>query len=131
MLFTRLSEYLSQLEQTTLRNKMVEILTSLFKEADKEEIGKLCYLLQGRVAPLYEAIEFGMADKMMIRAVAQGLGETPDKVAKVFQKEGDLGITVEEIKNKILNIKNITTNAGSRSSGTYKKLNILESVSYA
>ena len=36
-----------------------------------DEIGKICYLLQGRVVPLYEAIEFGIADKLMIRAIAK------------------------------------------------------------
>ena len=73
MTFKRLSEYFTQLEETSLRNKMTEILAELFKEASTSEIGKLCYLLQGRVAPLYEAIEFGLADKMMIRAIAQGI----------------------------------------------------------
>ena len=100
MTFKRLSEYFSQLEATTLRNKMTEILASLFKEATAAEIGKLCYLLQGRVAPLFEAIEFGMADKMIIRAIAMGLDVKTEEVTKIFKKEGDLGKTVENIKNK-------------------------------
>lgn len=115
MLFKRLSEYFVQLDETTLRNKMTEILSSLFKEADAEEIGKLCYLLQGRVAPLYEAIEFGIADRMMMRAVASGLEVHEEDVLSEFKKKGDLGKVVENIKNKKSKIKN-----------TNKKLNILD-----
>src|SRR3989344_2281954 len=114
MTFHRLSEYFSQLESTTLRNKMVEILASLFKESKMEDIGKLAYLLQGRVAPLFEAIEFGLADKMMIRAIALGLQTTSERVIVEFKKEGDLGKAVQQIKNITSNIKN-----------TYKKLNTL------
>ncbi|MCJ7739852.1 ATP-dependent DNA ligase [Candidatus Microgenomates bacterium] len=99
MLFRRLAEYFQQLESTTLRNKLTEILADLFKEAGKGEIGKLCYLLQGRVAPLYEAIEFGMGEKMVIRAIASGTGLETEAVLKIFKNKGDLGETVEEIKS--------------------------------
>jgi DNA ligase-1 len=101
MTFRRLSEYFMQLEGTSLRNKMVEILSSLFTEARGEEIGKLCYLLQGRVVPLFEAIEFGLADKMVIRAIADGFGIETEKVVEEFKTEGDLGKAAEKLKNKI------------------------------
>lgn len=121
MLFKRLAEYFSQLEATSLRNKMTEILALLFKEANSTEIGKLSYLLQGRVASLYEAVEFGVADKMIIRAIAKGLNIENVKVTKEFKKEGDLGKTVEKLKNKISNIKYIhSTNSGQANN----KLNI-------
>src|SRR3989337_2927852 len=100
MTFRKLSEYFSQLEATTLRNKMVEILANLFQKAKSNEIGNLCYLLQGRVAPLFEAIEFGVADKMVIRAVALGLGVDATKVGKEFKKAGDLGTATEKLKVK-------------------------------
>ena len=99
MTFQRLSEYFQKLESTTLRLKMTEILAELFRKADEKEIVKICYILQGRVAPLYEAVEFGIADKMMIRAIADALQVKSKKVADLFKKTGDLGITVERIKN--------------------------------
>ena len=115
MTFSQLSIYLEKLEQTTLRNKMVEILADLFSKAEKDEIGKMCYLLQGRVVPLYEAVEFGVADKMMMRAIVLGTGSTDREVLGVFKELGDLGKTVEGIKNLELRIKN-----------KYKKLKITE-----
>lgn len=98
MTFHELSIYFSELEKTTLRNEMTKILSDLYKKADTDEIGKLCYLLQGRVVPLYEKIEFGVADKMVIRAIAQGLELKSEEVLKVFKEEGDLGKAVEKLK---------------------------------
>ena len=121
MLFKKLAEYFAKLEETTLRNKMTEILADLFKEAGKGEIGKLCYLLQGRVAPLYEAIEFGMGEKMVIRAIASGTGVDTGAVLKMFKIKGDLGEAVEEIKS---NNKKPALPAG-RHIAYNKKINIL------
>ncbi|MBI4066768.1 ATP-dependent DNA ligase [Candidatus Gottesmanbacteria bacterium] len=98
MNFAALSLYLERLEKTTLRNSMVEILAELFGKSTPNDIGKMCYLLQGRVVPLYEAVEFGVADKMMIRAIAKGLDIDPEKVMVEFKKEGDLGKVVEKMK---------------------------------
>src|SRR3989338_2685290 len=100
MLFKRLSEYFQQLESTSLRLKITEILAEMFKDAEKEEIGKLCYLLQGRVTPLYDSTEFGVADKIVIRAVASGLGVESTEVVEVFKQEGDLGSATEKLKSQ-------------------------------
>jgi len=77
---------------------MVEILADLFTKAKDGEIDKICYLIQGRVAPLFQAIEFGIADKMMIRAIAQAYGVTGGKVLAAFGRLGDLGVTAEQLK---------------------------------
>jgi DNA ligase-1 len=95
MIVSHLSTYLQQLESTASRNSMTEILAKLFTEATPEEIGAICYLLQGRVAPLYEAIEFGLADKFAIRAIAASSGETAENVVAAFKKNGDLGKAAE------------------------------------
>src|SRR3972149_1736186 len=91
MTFSKLSEYFRQLEGTPSRLAMTEILAELFRKTDVGEIGKICYLLLGRVVPLYEAVEFGVADKFMIRAIAQSSGVDEGAVLKEFKKMGDLG----------------------------------------
>ena len=111
MLFSELSKYFQKLEQTASRNEMTVILSDLFKKASSSEIGEICYLLQGRVAPLYEAIEFGIADKLMIRAIASAYKIPDSDVLKRFKKHGDLGITGEEvssIKYQVSSIKKHT-----------------------
>lgn len=97
MLFSVLAKYFQKIEATASRNEMTEILASLFDTAKAEEIDKMCYLLQGRVAPLYEAIEFGVADKFIIRAIALAYDVSPETVYKAFKKTGDLGIAAESL----------------------------------
>jgi len=113
MLFSELAIYFQRLEKTPSRNAMTEILAELFAEASSSEIGPLCYLLQGRVAPLYEPIEFGMADKFIIRAIVQATGSEERGVVATFKRHGDLGAAGEEIKTK-------------HTQKTFKKKTILE-----
>lgn len=109
MLFFDLAQYFQKLENTPSRNTMTEILGDLFTHASPEEIGPLCYLLQGRVAPLYEATEFGVADKLMIRAIGKAYGVSDEDVLRAFKKHGDLGITAEEIAQSHRGNKNKAT----------------------
>ena len=104
MHFSSLAETFKKLEGTPSRNSMTEILAELFKKASGDEIGKICYLLQGRVAPLFEPIEFGVADKFMIRAIAQAYGAEGSDVLRAFKKLGDLGAAAEKIKSTNLQI---------------------------
>lgn len=100
MLFKDLAEYFQKLESTSSRNAMVEILAELFKEAHESEIDKISYLLQGRVAPLFEPIEFGMADKMVVKAMARAYGSSGEEITKLFKKTGDLGEVAESLGTK-------------------------------
>jgi len=95
MMFSQLAQYLQILETTSSRNAMTELLAELFRRTRRDEIGKICYLLQGRVAPLYEAIEFGLADKFIIRAIALSYGIDQKAVLNEFKKTGDLGSAAE------------------------------------
>ena len=97
MLFSDLSLYFEKIEATTSRNSITEILADLFRTSHVSEIGKICYLLQGRVVPLYEAVEFGVADKFIIRAIALSYSLEVDEVVKAFKKYGDLGKAAESL----------------------------------
>ena len=96
MTFSDLSGYFKKLEDTASRNSMTEILADLFHASTPVDIGKICYLLLGRVAPLYEPVEFGVADKFMIRAIAKAYEMKEDHVKKEFKKTGDLGSAAEK-----------------------------------
>lgn len=100
MTFKRLSEFFQKLESTSSRNSMVEILAELFKETSASEIGMVTYLMQGRVAPLFEPVEFGMAEKMVLKALSLSYEETLEKVTEQYKKAGDLGIVTEELGKK-------------------------------
>lgn len=108
MKFRELAKYFEKLEKLSSRNAMTEILADLLAKAPIEEVDKICYLTQGRVGPLFEPIEFGMADRMMIKAIADGLGLQAREVEKTYKKEGDLGITASIMKVQNLRLINTT-----------------------
>jgi DNA ligase-1 len=97
MTFNELSIYLQKLEHTASRNDMVLLLAELFDKVQAEDTDKVMYLLQGRVAPLYVPLEFGMADKMILRAVALAYGEDEEKITTEFKKIGDVGDLAEKL----------------------------------
>lgn len=97
MKFSDVAVRFAEIEKTSSRLDMTRVLSELFSKASEAEIGHLCYLLQGRVAPRYEAVEFGMADKFVIRAIAQAFSVDPAHVLRIFKKTGDLGQTAQEV----------------------------------
>ncbi|MFH2085331.1 MAG: ATP-dependent DNA ligase [bacterium] len=98
MKFAELVKYFEKIEATSLRNAKTTILAELFKELDKDEIAAATYLAVGRLGPLYDSIEFNLAEKMIIRAVAWGVGRGVEEVAQLMKDKGDLGEVAEGIK---------------------------------
>ena len=73
MQFSHLAEYLEKLEKISSRLAITEILAQLILESEATELGQIMYLLQGRVVPQYGSLEFGLADKFVIRAISEAL----------------------------------------------------------
>ena len=105
MKFAELASFCQKLEATPSRNAMTQILADLFSKASAEEIDKICYLSLGQLAPLYEAIEFNLAEKMMIRVIAEAVDMPEKMVVKEFKKMGDLGEVTEKVKSPSQNLK--------------------------
>ncbi|MDO8610022.1 MAG: ATP-dependent DNA ligase [bacterium] len=101
MKFRELSTYLEKIENTSSRLEITKLLSDLFKKLSQKEIDKTLYLLQGRIAPLFEKIEFGMGEKMIIKSVVLALNIEPKLFNNQYKKIGDLGITIEEFKKQI------------------------------
>src|SRR3989338_5435955 len=98
MLFSELSKYFERIEKNSSRLEITRILSELFKSLNTQEIGKVVYLLQGRVGPAYEGIDFGMAERTIIKASMSALNIDRSYFEKEFKKSGDLGQTVESFK---------------------------------
>ncbi len=98
MTFSKLASYFEQLEATSSRLSLINILSDLFKQVETpQEIEEICYLVQGRIAPFFAAFEIGMADKSIAQAIAQTYGSTKEDVLKSFAKLGDLGLVVQNL----------------------------------
>src|SRR4051794_16506634 len=101
MKFASLATYFEKLEATSSRLELIQILSDLFKTSDdSQEISEICYLVQGRIAPFYEPIEIGMADKMAASAIALACGVERDEVLKQYAKVGDLGEVAQQLSAK-------------------------------
>src|SRR3972149_10185116 len=99
MRFSELAEYYEKLEATSKRLELVDILSKLFKEAKAEEIGKICYLIQGRVAPFFEPVEIGMAESMVAQAIGRAFNKSKDEVIKLYRHKGNMGIAAPSLSN--------------------------------
>ena len=98
MRFARVAECFDQLERTPKRNEMVEHLAGLFREANVSDISQIIYLSQGRVAPSFEQIEFGMGEALVAEALAQVSGQTRDDIRERFAEVGDYGLVAAELR---------------------------------
>ncbi|HEX6481651.1 MAG TPA: ATP-dependent DNA ligase [Ktedonobacteraceae bacterium] len=98
MEFAVLAQYFEKLEKTSSRLALITILSELFTSIEHpDEIEKVCYLVQGRVAPFYEALEMGMAEKTVARAIASAYNTTPEHVLSLYSTLGDLGLVAEQV----------------------------------
>lgn len=97
MTFSELAKYLDKLEKISSRLEMTSVLAELFSGVTAEEGKIVAYLSQGLLGPKYDNPDTGMADKQVLKAL-QTLGEVDAE--KVFKQEGDLGRTVQKIREQ-------------------------------
>jgi len=98
MFFSELSRFFERIEKNSSRLEITKILAELFNKLNSEEIAKVVYLLQGRVGPAYKGIDFGMAERTIIKSAMSALNIDRSYFEKEFKKSGDLGATVESFK---------------------------------
>ena len=99
MEFARLAHTFEELERTGSRLALIELLTAPFRSVERpEEIEKVCYLVQGRVAPFFEALEMGMAEKTVARSIAIAAHTTSEDVLQRYATLGDMGLVAEQLR---------------------------------
>lgn len=100
MKFSELAIYFELIEKNSSRLEITRILAELFHKLNPQEIAKVVYLLQGKVGPAYEGIDFGMAERTIIKSAMSALNIDRSYFEKEFKKSGDLGSTVENFKKQ-------------------------------
>jgi len=95
--FATLATCFEQLEATSSRKQLTTLLADLLGQTAADEITQVAYLLQGRVAPLYEPIEFGLGERSIEKSMAQAYGSEPDEVRRRYARAGDLGLVAAEL----------------------------------
>jgi DNA ligase-1 len=105
MKFSTLAEYFEKIEKTSSRLEITHLLADLFKKLPAEDFDRAMYLLQGRVSPQFDSIEFGIAGKMIAKAAVQAMNLDAVYFNKIFKEHGDLGKTVEEFKTQYTSLE--------------------------
>lgn len=101
MEFATLARYFEKLEKTSSRLALIATLAELLRSIERpDEIEKVCYLVQGRIAPFFVALEMGMAEKTVARAIAIAYKITQENVLAFFSTLGDMGLVAEQFSKE-------------------------------
>ena len=100
MLYSDLAETFDRLESTGSRLEMTSILADFLRRADKGELRSIVYLSQGKLHPDFVPGVLGMADRLVMKAIAKASGNPDEKVEKLTIETGDLGQVAETMISK-------------------------------
>jgi DNA ligase 1 len=100
MKYSTLAETYSELERVPSKLKKTEIIAKLFRETPANLLEAVTLLIQGRVFPSWSEKEIGVAEQLMIKAIAKSAGVSAEDVVKDYKKSGDLGLAVETLVGK-------------------------------
>ena len=70
---------------------MTDILAELFQQTPVEEIEMVIRLTQGKMAPDFEGVEVGIAEKLALKAIYEATRVDEKKIENWWIKDGDLG----------------------------------------
>lgn len=95
MRYAVIAEAYEQIEATTKRLEMTDLLVDLLKNTPKEIINKVVYLTQGKIYPDFINLEIGIAEKLAIKALARASGRKESEIEEDVKKTGDIGETAK------------------------------------
>jgi DNA ligase-1 len=113
MYYSELCNTYEELEKNSSRLKKIEILSQFLNKIRHEKNKEIIYLLLGKVFPDYSQKEFGISEKLCIKALSKSSGITDKEIVNKWRKYGDLGLVSENViwskKQKVLFSHRLTT----------------------
>jgi DNA ligase-1 len=122
MLFKEICEFLEKVEKTGERLLEVKLLSEIFKKCNSNEVKYLCYLLKGRVCPLWVNLEFGIGEKTVIDVISKLSGKSKEEIEKLYKNLGDLGEVAKRVHKPTITL------IGTSSLTIEKVYNILKKI---
>jgi DNA ligase 1 len=95
--FSELAEVFQKLELTSSSSALVAILAAFLSRLNPDEAKAVAYLLRGEVAAPFESLEFGMAERMVARAMTVAYAVPAQRVDRLLAVAGDLGTAAERL----------------------------------
>ncbi len=99
MQYSQFIELYESLSKTQKHLEKTSILADFLKKL-KAHPPEWIYLLKGRVFPDYDPREFGISDKLAVKAISKASGVPDSEIMKKYRKIGDLGELAEEFIGK-------------------------------
>lgn len=96
MKFSQVSEAFALIEPVQSRLEMTRMLSELLRQATPSEASIICNLSLGQLKAPYIGTQFNIAEKTVIKSVAELLHLDPKEVAERAKVLGDLGTVVAE-----------------------------------
>lgn len=97
MKFSTLAHYFDQIESESSRIKMTHLLGELLKQADEDEVASIINFSLGQLNPPYKASQFNIAEKNLIKVIAQLAQVSESTVTELAKNKGDIGLVVESL----------------------------------
>ncbi|VVB53751.1 DNA ligase [uncultured archaeon] len=100
MKFAELTKLFDSLSATTKRLEMTKIIAEFLATVPEKDISDVMLLLKGRLFPEWDDRELGVAEKIMVKAIADTSGLTESKVDDLIRETGDVGIAAAKALSK-------------------------------
>ena len=100
MKYQELVNVYESIAATTKRLEKTDILANFFKKVKVETLAKVVLMALGTVFPPWSEEEQGLADKMLIKAIADVVGTSLSNVEDQVRDQGDIGGAAEELYKK-------------------------------
>ncbi|HUR62770.1 MAG TPA: ATP-dependent DNA ligase [Candidatus Thermoplasmatota archaeon] len=103
MKYAELAAFFERLEATSGRLDMTRILVEMLERVPKTQMTATIRLLQGAVAPDWEGLEVGLAEKQILKALAIASGasaksaDAVEQLTTLYKEKGDLGLAAEAV----------------------------------
>lgn len=103
MTFKELAHYFFKIEQEPSRLGMTRLLSHLLKEATPQEAAVICNISLGQLHAPYIGTQFNIAEKNIIKVIADILQQDEKEITLQSKMIGDLGLIIETGKWDIKN----------------------------
>lgn len=103
MKYADLAGFFERLEGTPGRLGMTTILVEMLAKVPADDMVPVVRLLQGAVAPDWEGLEVGLAEKQILKVLAMATGASAKaddslvRIEALYREKGDLGLAAEDL----------------------------------
>ncbi|OIR58482.1 MAG: DNA ligase 1 [Amphiamblys sp. WSBS2006] len=102
LMFSSMCDVLDEIEKTTKRLSIIDMLSAFFRQTLEEtpqQLVQVIHLLLNEVGPVHENLPLGIGEAMLVSAVSQTSGRRPQAIRAELRKAGDLGTVAQREKN--------------------------------